>query len=178
MSRRLRNRALLRTRVLRNPGSVPSPVAKPAQRRQGRSTQSKAVTSRAATSKSAASTCPCTSGRSYSQCCRGAHLGTAPALTAEALMRARYCAFVKQLEGYLLRSWHPDHRPESCDFDPHLTWTGLCILRCEKGQPEDVTGLVEFEANFTRDGVPGTLHETSRFERVDGSWAYTTGEVL
>jgi len=119
--------------------------------------------------------CPCGSGTAYAACCEPMHQG-APALTAEALMRSRYSAFVLGLDAYLLQTWHPATRPSSLDLDaePRPQWLGLEVKRFE------VTGkdsaVVEFVARYKVGGKAQRLHEVSRFERIDGRWVYVDGE--
>ncbi|MFD3621877.1 YchJ family protein [Streptomyces sp. NPDC058676] len=117
--------------------------------------------------------CPCGLPQAYDQCCGRRHSGAA-APTAEALMRSRYSAFVKRDEGYLLRTWHPRTRPARVEFDPGMRWTGLEILGTSDGSAFHATGTVTFRASFRG----GSLHERSRFERVDGAWVYVDGEFL
>jgi SEC-C motif domain protein len=117
--------------------------------------------------------CPCGLPRAYEACCGRYHSGTA-APTAEALMRSRYSAFVKGDEAYLLRTWHPRARPPRVEFDPGMRWTGLEILATGEGTAFHATGTVTFRASFKG----GSLHERSRFERVDGAWVYVDGEFL
>ena len=90
-------------------------------------------------------------------------------------MRSRYSAFVLHDDGYLLRSWHPATRPDSISFDPDLRWTDLEIVTTEAGGADDRDGVVEFRAHHTVAGVPGVLHEVSRFRRHDGAWTYVRG---
>ena len=87
-------------------------------------------------------------------------------------MRSRYSAFAKGLRTYLLASWHPDTRPADLTIDPLQRWTGLKVVSTERGGASDDTGTVEFEATYEAAGRTGTLHEVSRFERVDGRWVY------
>jgi len=89
-------------------------------------------------------------------------------------MRSRYCAFVKRNEPYLLRTWHPSTRPAELKLDAGMRWTGLEILATTDGSAFHTTGTVTFRASFKG----GSLHERSRFERVEGSWAYVDGEFL
>jgi Uncharacterized protein conserved in bacteria len=89
-------------------------------------------------------------------------------------MRSRYCAFVKEDEGYLLRTWHPRTRPALVEFDPGMRWTGLEILGSGQGSAFHSAGTVTFRASYRG----GSLHERSRFERVDGAWVYVDGEFL
>ncbi|MEU5319677.1 YchJ family metal-binding protein [Streptomyces sp. NPDC021056] len=119
-------------------------------------------------------TCPCGLPEPYAKCCGRYHSGAAAAPTAEALMRSRYCAFVQQDAAYLLRTWHPRTRPASLDFDAGMRWTGLEILGTGDGSAFHSVGTVTFRASFRG----GSLHERSRFERVDGAWVYVDGDFL
>ncbi|MEU9917968.1 YchJ family metal-binding protein [Streptomyces sp. NPDC051001] len=119
-------------------------------------------------------TCPCGLPEPYAKCCGRYHSGVAAAPTAEALMRSRYCAFVQQDAAYLLRTWHPRTRPASLDLDAGMRWTGLEILGTGDGSAFHSVGTVTFRASFRG----GSLHERSRFERVDGAWVYVDGEFL
>ena len=122
-------------------------------------------------------TCPCGTGRAYTECCGPLHEGTARAETAEALMRSRFSAFARGRADYLLRSWHPDTRPADLDLDDALTWRRLQIVDTEAGGPEDATGIVEFRAQYLQDGARHILHERSRFTRArDGCWSYVDGD--
>ncbi|MGW2172172.1 YchJ family protein [Streptomyces sp. NPDC001705] len=119
------------------------------------------------------SSCPCGLPNPYEKCCGRFHAGAA-APTAESLMRSRYSAFVKGDAGYLLRTWHPRTRPARLDLDPGTRWTGLEILDSTGGSAFHTTGTVTFRASHRG----GSLHEHSRFERVDGAWTYVDGEFL
>ncbi|WP_316754864.1 YchJ family protein [Streptomyces herbicida] len=121
-----------------------------------------------------APTCPCGLSEPYAECCGRYHCGDAAAPTAEALMRSRYSAFVKRDSGYLLRTWHPRTRPEQLDLDPGMKWTGLEVPGATDGSAFHSTGTVTFRASYRG----GSLHERSRFERVDGVWVYVDGEFL
>ncbi|MFB8757998.1 YchJ family protein [Streptomyces nigra] len=118
--------------------------------------------------------CPCGLPGSFEACCGRFHSGVATAPTAEALMRSRYSAFVRGEVPYLLRTWHPRTRPGRLELDPGMRWTGLEILGTEDGSAFHSTGTVAFRASFRG----GSLHERSRFERVDGAWVYVDGEFL
>ncbi|MET8582071.1 YchJ family protein [Streptomyces collinus] len=116
--------------------------------------------------------CPCGRPESYDACCGRFHAGTAAAPTAEALMRSRYSAFVVGDTGYLLRTWHPGTRPGRLDLDPGMRWTGLEILGTTDGSAFHSAGTVTFRASYRG----GSLHERSRFARVDGAWVYVDGD--
>ncbi|GAB2948153.1 YchJ family protein [Streptomyces pseudoechinosporeus] len=121
-----------------------------------------------------AASCPCGLPEAYEKCCGRFHSGAETAPTAEALMRSRYCAFVKRDEAYLLRTWHPRTRPPRVEFTPGMKWTGLEILGTDQGSAFHNTGTVTFRASY----AGGSLHERSRFERVDGAWVYVDGEFI
>jgi SEC-C motif-containing protein len=114
----------------------------------------------------------------YAQCCGrfhdGPERGRAP--DAEALMRSRYCAYVLGRRDYLLDSWHPRTRPAAIEPDPPgLRWLGLDVRRY---LPQDADHAdVEFVARSKLDGRAHRLHETSRFERLDGRWFYVDGTL-
>ncbi len=99
-------------------------------------------------------------------------------------MRSRYAAFAVGDGAYLLRTWHPRTRPERLDLDPTTHWTGLRVLRTERGTPDDEDGIVEFVARWTEPSTPspgtarrrGELHEVSRFARRAGRWLYLDGD--
>lgn len=117
------------------------------------------------------SRCPCGTGLTYGECCGKYHRG-AKAPTAEALMRSRYSAFVVHDADYLLRTWHPDTRPEQIGFDIPLEFTRLDILATSGGGPLDSTGEVTFEAHYRVDGERGSQREHSQFIRLKGEWFY------
>ncbi|MFE9683349.1 YchJ family protein [Streptomyces sp. NPDC006285] len=119
------------------------------------------------------SLCPCGLVAAYEACCGRFHRGEAVAPTPEALMRSRYCAFVRRDVAYLLRTWHPRTRPPRLDLDAATRWTGLEILSTTEGTPFHTTGTVTFRASY----AGGALHERSRFERVAGAWTYLDGDI-
>ncbi len=122
-------------------------------------------------SRPAAVSCPCGLGTAYADCCGPAHRGHAPA-TAEALMRSRYSAFALDDADYVLRSWHPDTRPDAVEPDPQMRWTSLEVLESSGGGLFDAEGVVEFRAHYRDHGRPGDMYERSRFVRHDSAWVY------
>ncbi|MGW1714724.1 YchJ family protein [Streptomyces sp. NPDC002156] len=138
-----------------------------------RSSASRHRPDRARVRATAPAICPCGLGQAYKLCCGRFHQGDAAAPTAETLMRSRYSAFVKRDEPYLLRTWHPRTRPARVEFDPGMRWTGLEILETGDGTAFHTTGTVTFRASYQG----GSLHERSRFERVDGAWVYVDGDI-
>jgi SEC-C motif domain protein len=118
--------------------------------------------------------CPCESGKPYNSCCEPAHNGST-ALTAEALMRSRYTAYVLGLEAYLLKTWATETRPAALDLseDKATKWLGLQVKRAEN--TSETTAIVEFVARYKIGGKAERLHETSQFVRIDGCWYYLAG---
>jgi len=148
--------------------------------------------------------CLCHSGKVYADCCQPFHQGVnggeisnhqAKAvlpLTAEALMRSRYCAFalasnyaenqtlVVSMQNYLLATWHESTRPESLDLDLTLKWTELKILGRKEGKKRHQKGWVRFNAHYQSSKTlqQGILSENSEFIKEAGRWFYVQGEIL
>lgn len=120
--------------------------------------------------------CPCKSGDTYGSCCGAIHTdGAGLGTTAEQLMRARYSAYVLHDGDFLLRSWHPDERPNSLSFTDEQTWHGLTIVETTGGGGLEKEGTVEFKARFKRGNDYFELHELSSFVRDGGKWVYVDG---
>jgi SEC-C motif domain protein len=124
--------------------------------------------------------CPCGGADVYADCCGRYHGGSGAfanaalrAPSAEALMRARYCAYAMGLRDYLLATWHPSTAPG--DFDlPSVKWLSLEVLTSESTAD---AGVVEFVARCREGGRAQRLHETSRFVREAGKWYYIDGLI-
>jgi SEC-C motif domain protein len=114
--------------------------------------------------------CDCGSERDYAACCGPWHAGAA-APSAEALMRSRYSAFVRQLGDYLLATWHPRTRPPSIEFEAATRWLGLTVKHARQTGADQAQ--VEFVARYRVGGGSAVrLHERSRFVHEDGRWYY------
>ena len=105
--------------------------------------------------------CPCGSGKAYAQCCQPCHRGDARPPSAEALMRSRYSAFVKQLPDYLLATRHPDQRHQD----------SLAALQTSF----DNTSWLGLTAAFRRGDKEDTLFEKSFFKKEGDQWFYVDG---
>ena len=108
--------------------------------------------------------CPCGSAESYQECCQPFHLSNALPQTPEALMRSRYCAFVKNDCHYIYATHSPSTRQqvsiESIEqWNNQCQWLGLNI----RATPQ--TNIVEFVAWYKQDGQLQNHHEISRFEK-------------
>jgi len=125
--------------------------------------------------------CPCTSGRDFADCC-GLILDGAPAPTAEALMRARFCAFTSGnmdfLDRTLAKESQDDYdRDELLDTIKNAKAQGLEVRHTEGGGEGDTEGMVEFIAKLKVHGQPMVHHEKAVFRRENGAWIYVDGEV-
>lgn len=125
--------------------------------------------------------CPCGSGKKYSECCEPIIKGTAKALTAEALMRSRYTAYVKHEIEFITSSCVNETEDSEIDLEEtrkwsyESIWSGLKIIRTEKGKENDKEGVVEFIADYTQKGLRELHHETASFKKINGEWLYTSG---
>ena len=126
------------------------------------------------------SECPCGSGRAYADCCEPTIRDLSQAETAEAVMRARYTAYVRGEIDFLQRSLRPDKRD---DFDrddvkrwsENADWQGLEIVETTDGGAGDDRGHVEFVARYSDASGLVEHHETAEFERDGATWFYVEG---
>ncbi|WP_298817422.1 YchJ family metal-binding protein [uncultured Roseibium sp.] len=121
--------------------------------------------------------CPCGSNSSYDACCGPFVDGNALPETAEALMRSRYSAYVKGNIAYLKTTYWPKYQAEFDDvgtarWAAENHWTGLNVLKTEKGRKTDRDGTVLFEAKYLSAGKLNTHRELSRFRKKAGRWYY------
>lgn len=116
-------------------------------------------------------TCPCGSGKSYSDCCELLHKGKT-ADSAESLMRSRFSAFAFQLEDYLRASWHPETRPDDIQLEPSTQWKRLEIISANNDTQQ---GQVHFKAYYQEKNEWHLLEETSKFLFENGHWFYHSG---
>ncbi|MGB1220327.1 MAG: YchJ family protein [Alcanivoracaceae bacterium] len=117
--------------------------------------------------------CSCGSGRNAGECCEPLHRGQ-PAQTPEQLMRARYSAYVRHQDTFLMASWHPSTRPAELTHEPGLLWRHLDVSHSDH---TDDTGSVHFSATWQQGERWGILQEKARFTREAGHWYYLDGDV-
>jgi SEC-C motif-containing protein len=117
--------------------------------------------------------CECGSGKPADACCGPCISGAMPAMTAEALMRSRYTAYVRCDSAYLLKTWHPSTRPLQLELESGeiLEWRGLEIVKSSRNK-------VEFIARYHADGINQVAHEVSRFVYEQEQWFYLSGKHL
>jgi SEC-C motif-containing protein len=126
--------------------------------------------------------CPCGSAFSYEECCEPFIKGSKNPLTAEALMRSRYTAYVEHAINYIVETCSQDEKDridvnQTRNWSEKSKWLGLKILSTEKGGPGDTEGIVEFEALYEIDKLREIHHERANFKKSEGRWLYTEGEV-
>jgi len=100
-------------------------------------------------------------------------------------MRSRYSAYAladqqPELKNYLLRTWHPDTRPQHLNLegDEKIKWLGLQVKTHQNIDADN--GVVSFVARYkyvnNLGGKAERLQETSRFKRIDHCWFYLDGD--
>jgi SEC-C motif-containing protein len=122
--------------------------------------------------------CHCESGSEYADCCGLYHTGEKKPVTAVALMRSRYTAYVMQNASYLQETWDATVRPELIDFSKEkVDWQRLEIVNIKKGEAKDTKGIVEFKAYYLQDGEEYVMNEISQFIQRTNGWFYLDGRV-
>ncbi len=127
--------------------------------------------------------CPCGSGRAFDNCCGPYLLGDAAAPTAEALMRSRYTAYAMNSIDYLYKTSGARVQKEfdaasSKRWAESSVWTGLDIVRTEKGGVDDDDGVVEFIAHYSIKDQPFDHHEIASFKKINGEWLFFDGKIV
>ena len=92
-------------------------------------------------------------------------------------MRSRYTAYTRGHLDYLRKTWHVDNCPQNLTVPAGTNWLGLQIKAVVAGSADEAFGTVEFVARSKLNGRASRLHETSRFERVNGLWVYKDGTL-
>ncbi len=126
--------------------------------------------------------CPCGSEKDYSTCCEPLIMGNQKAETAEALMRARYSAYVKEDVAFILQTTHPSQRDQYTEngirrWARNSEWLGLTIIGTENGTAADDRGTVEFVAEYFEKGRRNRHHEIAQFRREEDGWYFYDGQA-
>jgi SEC-C motif domain protein len=127
--------------------------------------------------------CACHSKVPYHKCCQRYHDGATPE-SALVLMRSRYCAYAKNLPGYIISTTHRDNqgfqpdsekwKSELAQFSRETHFDALKILAFVDG--EDAAS-VTFTASLRQAGHDASFTEKSQFVKEAGRWLYRSGEV-
>ncbi|UOO81514.1 YchJ family protein [Uruburuella testudinis] len=120
--------------------------------------------------------CPCQSGHAYADCCAPFHNGSNRPLSAEQLMRSRYCAYVLHHTDYIIATTVPAqqallNRAAIRQWSESAEWLGLEILPHPPAASKN-HALVEFEARFADAGTIQSHHELSAFVHIGGRWYF------
>jgi len=121
--------------------------------------------------------CYCGSGISFNQCCQPIIEGTQSALTAEALMRSRYSAYVIHNVDYLIATTYPSERAnyskeEITFWATQNQWQRLEIISV-------TPTTVWFKAYYLDSKNQLQVHyEHSRFVFENGVWFYVDGDYF
>ena len=62
--------------------------------------------------------------------------------------------------------------PTVAQWAENNLWTGLTVIRTDKGGPDDREGTVLFEARYLAGGQLNTHRELSQFRKKAGRWYY------
>jgi SEC-C motif domain protein len=126
--------------------------------------------------------CPCHSGRRFTECCGPILKGARKAATPEELMRSRYAAFALGEVDYLAKTLcaeHPDKTEDAAtayrQSREGLRYLDLCIMHASM---EGDVGEVLFYARIFERGVDRSFVELSGFVREDGEWKYASGVMV
>jgi len=128
-------------------------------------------------------TCPCCSGKKPESCCLPIVSGKQKASTAEALMRARYSAFVRGEIDFILSSHHSRtvgdiDRGEVENWSKQSEWLGLKVVQTTKGEASDNDGIVVFHARYGLNGKVEDHWEHAQFEKENGEWKFLDAQGL
>jgi len=126
--------------------------------------------------------CPCTSKKSFDQCCEPFISGKRQPETAEKLMRSRFTAYALGKADYLAATTAAAER-EKIDLEDlksycqTITCISLKIVKTEAGKAGDEAGTVLFHASLQMGGRRILHRELSRFVKEEGAWKYVDGDT-
>ncbi|MFK7740657.1 MAG: YchJ family protein [Planctomycetota bacterium] len=124
--------------------------------------------------------CPCTSGKTFAECCEPVIKQQRQAETAEELMRSRYTAYALCEVDWIIESQSPDGRAHvdrnaTEQWSKRAEWHRMEVVQLEKGGKDDTEGFVDFKAYYTLAGEEITHHEVASFRKEDGRWYFVDG---
>ena len=126
--------------------------------------------------------CICNSGLLPAECCEPILNKEKTALTAEALMRSRYTAYVLGDVNYIrdtstgiaLEEFNAE---DASNFVKDVEFLGLDIIHTEKGEENDAKGTVEFTFHYRYNNKDYSQHEISKFVKKDGQWLFEDSDI-
>ena len=123
-------------------------------------------------------TCPCGRLKTYETCCQPYHQDPISIPTAEALVHARYSAFVLRLPVFIKATMLAPalaHFEETSITESPIKWQSLDILQVKGGTRLDDEGEIEFRVICLESEDSDQLfavRETSLFKREENQWYY------
>ncbi len=125
--------------------------------------------------------CPCGKDALYQDCCKNIHQNPGKAIHPEALMRARYCAYVLGLVDFIIHTYHPSCHAEqdkkAIQAASKTKWQALEVIKSTLS-PDGTEGFVEFKAFYIENNQRQCLYEKSRFLYEQNQWFYFDGIIL
>ncbi len=129
-------------------------------------------------------TCPCGSLKEYKKCCKIFHIGALPK-TALLLMKSRYSAFCVNDYKYIIKTTHflnVDYTNDIAFWKESIlefcTSTEFNSLEILDTKEDEKISYVTFRVNLKQNNEDITFCEKSRFEKINDSWLYHSGEFL
>ncbi|MDA3809909.1 MAG: YchJ family protein [Spirochaetaceae bacterium] len=127
--------------------------------------------------------CPCGSENDYKKCCALYIKDRVSAPTAEALMRARYTAYVQKEVDFIIDTHDSETRKDVSkesvsEWANDSKWYGLTILKTTGGGKDDKSGSVEFIAEYKQGGTKFKHHEHSDFVKKKGKWYFHDSRMI
>jgi len=117
----------------------------------------------------------------FDSCCGPLISGDDQAETAEALMRARYSAYVTGDVDFIISTQKDDgdetDRAATEAWSRESTWLGLEIVNVQDGQAIHDNGKVEFIARYSHKEDEQAHHEEAEFEKKDGAWRFVDAKM-
>ncbi len=133
---------------------------------------------------SANAPCPCGREAKLKHCCGRYHQGRPAA--PEALVRARYCAYVLGRVRFIIDTTHPtaEHYQEDrrawksqlVDYCRSVRFEGLTLTGSEVDEAQG-RAWVSFSVQMVQGGAPVVFTERSTFIRDGNRWRYAAGDV-
>lgn len=125
--------------------------------------------------------CHCGNESTFDACCGLLISGDAQAETAEALMRARYSAYVTGDIDFIIDTQKVDgdetDREATEAWSRDSTWLGLEILKVEDGEALHDRGTIEFIARYSHKEDEQAHHEVATFRKKDGRWEFVDAKM-
>ncbi|MDM8539372.1 YchJ family metal-binding protein, partial [Desulfobacterales bacterium HSG17] len=83
---------------------------------------------------------------------------------------------------YIVQSTHPTKRkevdhPGVKSWAEKSEWLGLEVLHVQDGLEDDLTGQVEFVANYREKGERTRYHEIAEFKKENDQWFFVDGKA-